>query len=334
MRKASSVLLALALASVLAADVVYLKSGSKVEGRIAKETPEAVIIETQSATLTYPRDLIEKIEREPSLLEMYREKLAAAKTVEDYQELLSWCEANRFDTGDAKEKLRHAVASRRRAENPDTYCQECAAYGQIGCEKCRRAGSTLQDRGSGKAALPCTQCRGQGTERCVRCGGTGQAPCVRCNSSGSVSAKCNVCDGSGIDRCPRCGGAGTITCPSHERHIGTGSGSCPTCGKRGAPGQVDCPVCRWSRPPMQPCSTCKATGQVSVPCPSCLGTRTVQCRSCGAKGVRACSGCRGKGTVESSCPKCQGEGLVPCAACQGRGTSPPKMAAPKVPAAQ
>jgi hypothetical protein len=303
----------------LAADVVYLKSGSKVEGRIAKETPEAVIIETQSATLTYPRDLIEKIEREPSLLEMYREKLAAAKTVEDYQELLSWCEANRFDTGDAKEKLRHAVASRRRAENPDTYCQECAAYGQIGCEKCRRAGSTLQDRGSGKAALPCTQCRGEGTERCSRCGGTLQAPCVRCKSTGLVLTKCNACDGTGRNWCRRCNGSGRIAFPGYRT--------------RHDPAQVDCPDCRGVRSTW-PCSACKATGQISVPCPSCLGKRTVQCTRCDRKGVVACSGCGGKGTVEGACPKCQGEGLVPCVACQGTGISPPKMAAPKVPAAQ
>jgi hypothetical protein len=243
MSKASIVLLLLAFASALAADVVHLKSGSKVEGRITKSTPEAVTIETQTAVLTYPRDVIDKIERGPSLLDVYRGKVAAAKTVEDYQELLSWCEANRFDTAEVKQKLRDAVATRRRAENPDSYCRECAAYGQVGCQKCRGGGSSLQDRGTGKASLPCAKCGGQGTETCTSCGGSGQAPCVRCNSTGSVPAKCNVCNGTGIDRCPRCGGWGTFTCPNHVRHIGAGDSRCPTCGSRGVPGQVDCPVC-------------------------------------------------------------------------------------------
>ena len=334
MRKVSIVLLALAFASTLLADVLHLKNGSKVEGRIVKETPEGVTVETQTAVLTYPRGVIERVERGLSPLDIYREKLAAAKTVEDYQGLLSWCEANRFDAAEVKERLRQAVAERRRAENPDTYCRECASYGQVGCEKCSRAGSSLQDRGTGKAALPCTQCGGQGTKSCATCAGTGKSPCRRCNSTGSVPANCTVCNGTGRDRCPRCGGLGTIACPSHERHAGPGSRPCSTCGKQGGPGQVDCPACSpySSRPPEQPCSACQATGRISVPCRLCRGTGNL-CLGCEGTGVRACSGCGRKGTVEGPCPNCQGEGLVPCAACQGTGISPP-MAAPKLPAAR
>ncbi len=67
----------LALASAAAADVVHLKTGEKLEGKILSETATKVKIETPFGTTEVERSRIEKIERGKTPKEVFAERKAA-----------------------------------------------------------------------------------------------------------------------------------------------------------------------------------------------------------------------------------------------------------------
>jgi|GEM_PF-3175032 len=319
------VLAFLVLAQFLGADIVHFKDGGTMEGKVTKQTEEEVVIKTRSATMTVPMSLIERIEKKKPLAEVYQEKLAAAKTVEDFQALLRWCEENSQDTKEVRAKLRDAVAARRRAQHPTTYCKACQAYGDVTCENCR---------GTGVVAKPCDACEGKGNTVCDLCGGSGRVACTRCDSSGKLTVRCPACKGTGIGKCSRCGGTGRIKCPDHVRRLGPNREYvvCPNCGNAGPPGWVTCPQCH-NRYDLRTftCPKCSGLGQVDVACPSCEGRGTVQCLRCGATGYRSCPECKGRGEVQVTCASCGGGGLVPCKACGGRGVITPQAATTKPP---
>ncbi len=295
------------------------------EGKVIKKTENTLTIKTQSATLTLPMSLIERIEKKKPLAEAYREKLAAAKTVEDFQALLRWCEENSLDTREVRSKLRDSVAARRRAQHPAAYCKACQAYGDVTCEKCR---------GTGAVSKPCGACAAKGKTVCDLCAGQARVGCTRCSSSGKLPVRCSQCKGTGIARCSRCDGTGQIKCPHHIRRLGLNREYvvCPNCGNAGPPGWVTCPKCNNSYYLRTfTCPKCSGRGKVDVTCPSCEGRGTVQCLRCGATGYRSCAQCKGKGEAQVTCASCAGGGLVPCKACAGRGVITPRAAGTKSP---
>ncbi len=315
---AVGVLAFLVLAHPLRADVIHFKDGGTMEGEVTKETEDAVTIKTQSATLTVPTSLIERIEKKKPLAKAYQQKLAVAKTVEDFHALLSWCEEKSLDTKEVRAKLRDAVAARRRAEHPTTYCKVCQAYGDVTCEKCQ---------GTGAVSKLCGACAAEGKTVCDLCAGKGRVGCTRCDSRGKRTVRCSRCKGTGTARCSRCGGAGRVKCRSHKRRFGSSREylRCPNCGSSGPPGRVTCPKCNNSYYLRTfTCPKCSGRGKVDVTCSSCAGKGTVQCLRCGATGYRSCAQCKGKGEAQATCDSCKGGGLVSCKTCAGRGLITPR----------
>lgn len=293
------------------ADVLHLKSGQTLEGKVVNETDKAVTLEVQSGSLTIPRDLIERIERKKSRLAIYAEKLAMAKTSADFEALVEWCTAQSLDTRTAREKLRDARASEKRAANPQTYCRKCRAHGDRECTDCK---------GIGKVMMPCKICHRTGKVACQLCDGKGAVACDRCRKTGNVTVSCRRCKGTGIAKCSRCGGRGKIKPRSRTRRLG-GDKRDPK--RRDDPEWIICPKCDddWRRRSFD-CPSCGKTGKVVVTCPSCSGKGTVQCLRCGTSGQQVCSACKGQGEVEVICIPCEGKGRVTCEACSGTGIMP------------
>ena len=89
-------LLALLWALPALGDVLVLDDGRRIEGTIVKETSKEVVIDSKFGTLTFSRDQIVDIERGKTRDQIYEEKLAAAKTADDFFALGEWCEAHKL----------------------------------------------------------------------------------------------------------------------------------------------------------------------------------------------------------------------------------------------
>lgn len=75
------------------ADVVVMKDGRELEGRIVGETDEAVTLRLRYGEVTVPRSRIAEIRRGPTPLDEYGEKAAAvADTAQSHCELAQWCD--------------------------------------------------------------------------------------------------------------------------------------------------------------------------------------------------------------------------------------------------
>lgn len=73
-------LLLLLLAGPVLADVVHLTTGRAVTGKVVKEDEEKVVVKTPDGTLTFPRHLVERIERQgqgETKIAMARERIRA-----------------------------------------------------------------------------------------------------------------------------------------------------------------------------------------------------------------------------------------------------------------
>ncbi|MFO0838784.1 MAG: HEAT repeat domain-containing protein [Phycisphaerae bacterium] len=78
-----------------AADSVHLKTGGLIEGDIIAETDEGVSVRTTVGLVTLPSDVIEKIERGPSVFQDYAARKAnAPDTPADQFALAEWCGQN------------------------------------------------------------------------------------------------------------------------------------------------------------------------------------------------------------------------------------------------
>jgi predicted esterase len=91
-----ALLLILAVPGILTADIVYLNTGGKVEGRIIERTIDGVRIRTVKGVTDIPADDIDRIEERESIFDRYDEKLK--ETPEDNTdarfELGLWCKDN------------------------------------------------------------------------------------------------------------------------------------------------------------------------------------------------------------------------------------------------
>ncbi len=223
-------------------------------------------------------------------------------------------------------------------------CPTCRDTGEATCVSCL---------GARPDALPCLDCKGEGSFPCRACGGTGGSTCTTCSSpSGqtdrayaTTKENCGVCDRSGTLDCPSCVG-GRIECAAcrGRREVarlclaceGRGKVACPTCRADGpcagcaGKKKVDCVACELSGARAATCSVC--LGSRGVLCPTCKGTGRAECGQChgdgvrhGARGAYGCDRCGRRGYV--ACETCRGRAATPCGTCKGKGQVVEKCAA-------
>lgn len=89
-------LLSLCLAGAARADLVVLKDGRRIEGKILAKTSSEVRIKTAFAELTFPMSEVEDVVRQKTIEEVYAEKLAACARADDFGALGLWCLENRL----------------------------------------------------------------------------------------------------------------------------------------------------------------------------------------------------------------------------------------------
>ena len=91
-------------------DVVHLRSGGTLEGRIEAEDDQRVTLRTRVGIIKIARQDIERIERGPSILDEYERRRAQVRDEpQALYELALWCKANGF-AAEAREHLRRAIA--------------------------------------------------------------------------------------------------------------------------------------------------------------------------------------------------------------------------------
>lgn len=107
-------LLGIWLATAIHADIIFLKNGGKLEGKVT-EKGNAVEIELPTGILTIPRSQIKNIERAVSKIDMYRQykTLLTPADVEGHYQLAIWCRENKLSDY-YEEELQMVIA-----ENPD-----------------------------------------------------------------------------------------------------------------------------------------------------------------------------------------------------------------------
>jgi len=255
------------------ADVVYLKSGSKMEGKVT-DMGDYIILEAGSMRTTIKKEQIVRIEKKKSPTEEFEEKLRAVPKddAEAFYKLGLWCLSKKL-SGNATAMFEKAIAI-----NPD---HEGAR---------RKLGYT---RKGNRWVKPCYMCSGKGRIKCPVCRGTGfkRVLCPDCNKGRVI---CEACKGKGYFICDNCGGHGYFICKACG---GTGSvylgwpwgyGSCPVCDGKG---KIDCPVCVGGRIPRkeckargyQKCKTCNGKGFLRVKCDRCNGSKYLLCPLCRGK---------------------------------------------------
>ena len=91
-RALALLLVSLALVAGARADILHMKDGRQVEGKILSETSKKVRIRTRLGELEFPAADIERIERKKSPLEEFEERWAASKTAEDFFAVGKWAD--------------------------------------------------------------------------------------------------------------------------------------------------------------------------------------------------------------------------------------------------
>jgi hypothetical protein len=83
---------AVLLAAAARGDVVYLKNGKSIEGKVTVKG-EKVVVEIAHGTVSFPKSKVLRIERKASPVEVYEKKLAAipAKDINGRLGLARWC---------------------------------------------------------------------------------------------------------------------------------------------------------------------------------------------------------------------------------------------------
>jgi len=102
-------LLVFALGRFARADVLVLKDGRRIEGEILARTATEVRIKTSFAELTFPADQVVEIVEGKTHEQLYRERLAACATADDFCALGDWCEEQHL-RHHAKEAYERAIA--------------------------------------------------------------------------------------------------------------------------------------------------------------------------------------------------------------------------------
>ncbi len=92
---AAGILLAL-LGSLALADVVVLKDGRRIEGKVVRKTETEIVVETAVGEMKFPRSEVKEIIEKKTRDEEYEERLEACESAEDFYQLGRWCQRNRL----------------------------------------------------------------------------------------------------------------------------------------------------------------------------------------------------------------------------------------------
>ncbi len=205
-------LLALIVACALAqADTVFLKDGSKVEGKVVGVANGKVGVKTTEGKMVWLEEAaVERIEKDAP---------------ETPPETVPPTDPS---TGGDPAAAPPEDPTKQPPKGPLTgpKCPNCKGKKTVKCTTCT----------DGIADLPCPECSGQGFINCPTCNGRATLPC----SCEGKNPKCPKCNGIGAgDDCPNCA-SGALNC---ERCQGqrTISGPCPDCKKKK---KVACPACQ------------------------------------------------------------------------------------------
>lgn len=90
--------LVLALALCAQADVVVLKDGRRIEGEVAREDAERVVVRTGLGELTFARSEVSGIERGKTARAEFAEREARARTAEDFFALGEWAQGRKLES--------------------------------------------------------------------------------------------------------------------------------------------------------------------------------------------------------------------------------------------
>lgn len=251
------VLLTIFSVTVVADDVIVLKSGRTIIGKILKRTDQSLEVEMvvgkSRAKITISTDEIERIEKGENPDNEFRKRWSSLdpKDLEGHNTLLQWCvgQGLNIQATQVRQRIQKIELALLKDKFPDLWCRPCGATGKINCLGCQ---------GKGVEVSPCQRCAGQGTVGCRACSR---------KKEGSLD-------------CRRCGGAGTYERfdPSKGRKVKT---RCSTCSGKG---KIECPTCSGKQ--KSRCDDCKGEGGKSLPCRDCSGKKALICKPCEASGVK------------------------------------------------
>jgi hypothetical protein len=240
-----------------AEDVIVLKSGRTVTGKILSKSAESMEVEMvvgkSKATITIQLKDVERIEKGENRDAEFRKRWSALKAndLAGHELLLKWCEDQdlKIQAAQVRQKIEKVKRVLLKEKYPDLWCRPCGASGEI----------------------LCTGCDGKGvnTDPCQRCAGQGEIGCRACSRKKQGSLDCR-----------RCGGAGVYERfdPAKGRKVKT---RCSTCSGKG---KIECPTCSGKQ--KSKCEDCKGKGGQEVSCGSCDGKKSHWCKLCEASGVK------------------------------------------------
>ncbi|TET37487.1 MAG: hypothetical protein E3J72_05835 [Planctomycetota bacterium] len=155
------------------ADVIKLKDGTKIEGKIIAETDEQVVIQVGGKFKTIERSKIESIKRDDEGSEEKKE--VKKKTDEELEQ-----EKKKRKEKEKKKKDRTATKKlydRWQRARIKVNCSKCKAVGGHKCRKCKGTGKVHPTWITKEREwIPCKKCEGDGLVTCKSCKGTGCNP--------------------------------------------------------------------------------------------------------------------------------------------------------------
>ncbi len=243
--------------SVFAADIIVLKSGRTITGKILSRSDKTLEVEMtvgkSTATITIQVSDIERIEKGENKDVEFRKRWSALKPndLPGHESLLKWCEDNSLSiqAAQVRKKIDSVKLLLLKEKYPDLWCRPCEASGKLSCQGCEGKGVKV--------------------DPCQRCAGSGEIGCRACSRKKQGSLDCR-----------RCGGAGVYERfdPSKGRKVKT---RCSTCSGKG---KIECPTCSGKQ--KSKCDDCKGEGGKKVSCGTCDGQRHSYCKLCEGSGVK------------------------------------------------
>lgn len=199
------IIIALVVACALAqADTVFLKDGSKVEGKVVGNANGKVGVKTTEGKMVWIDEAtVDHVEKsapeEPPDAEAPKDPTAEPPKVAPKGPI----KGEKCPACKGKKWTKCTTCVEGMA---DILCPECTGQGFLNCPNCK-----------GRGVLPCS-CEG-GNPKCPKCGGTGAGEdcgscasgainCARCDGSRTVNGPCPDCKKKKKVPCPNCQGTG------------------------------------------------------------------------------------------------------------------------------
>jgi len=289
------------------ADVIILKDGTRIEGKIIEENSKEVKVQFKFGSCTYKRTDIKKIIYQKTPEEEYAEKLKGIDkdSPDDHEKLADWCKEKGLTDLEQKHRAEARILrlKERVKKEGGSLCPICKGSGVEECSRCR---------GERYLRQPCTACGGIGSIQCPSCEGSGKMICHSCNGKGKIGRVVTEYERKKIEKqCPRCEGSGEVTDKRLEYDPVKGwvwvtyVVKCPDCEGKGK-------IAKWETVPVGPKIVYKK-------CEECGGRGTLRCKKCQGRGTVKCPSCDGRKMIRRKCPLCEGKGKLVCDTCKGEG---------------